>query len=69
MSIQKKSLISTLKTAKKANAAKGTVEVAPASGKLATRKLATHKLATHKLATRKLATRKLATRKLATSKF
>ncbi len=35
MSIQKKSLISTLKTTKKANAAKGNVEAAPASGKMA----------------------------------
>ncbi len=34
MSIQKKSLISTLKTTKKANAAKDTFEAAPASGKL-----------------------------------
>ncbi len=37
MSIQKKSLISTLKTTKKANAAKDTFEVAPASGKVASK--------------------------------
>jgi hypothetical protein len=63
MTIEKKSLISTLKTTKKANVAKDTFDAAPASVKLSTQKLGTQKLGTQKLGTQKLGTQKLGTRK------
>jgi hypothetical protein len=71
MSIEKKSLISTLKTTKKANVAKEDLSHASVTGavKSPARMLATRKTATRKTATRKTATRKTATLKLGTRKM
>ena len=69
MSIEKKSLISTLKTTKKANAAKdditGATTVSPTQ-KLPIRKVAAQKLASKAVAAQKLASKAVAAQKLAT---
>jgi hypothetical protein len=61
MTIEKKSLISTIKTAKKANAVKedlsGAATVSSAQKLPTSRKLTTRKLTTRKLTTRKLVTK------------
>ena len=67
MSIEKKSLISTLKTTKKANIAKEGFAVAPAT-KNAVSKLAVQKAAVQKVAVQKAAVQKVAVQKVASSK-